>query len=89
VHQKFRDQGVVFIGLTPEPEDSNSESLRFLQNSRITWVNGYGAQKTLEAFSTQCFPSAWVIGRDGKVAWNRDDSKSIEDAIAKALKTEG
>lgn len=89
MHEKFRDQGVVFIGLTPEPEDSNSNSLAFLNDTKITWANGYGAAETLEAFNTQCYPSAWVIGRDGKVVWNRDNSGSIEDAIARALREQG
>jgi hypothetical protein len=86
VHEKLRDQGVVFIGLTPEPKESNSDSLAFLNDNKITWANGFGAQKTLAAYKTACYPSAWVVGRDGKVVWNRDAGQSIEDAIAAALK---
>lgn len=89
VHEKLRDQGVVFIGLTPESKDSNTDSMAFLNDTKITWPNGYGAQNTLSAFKTQCFPSAWVVGRDGKVVWNRDSSQSIEDAIDNALKAKG
>lgn len=85
MHEKYRGQGVVFFGLTPEPEASNSNSRAFLQDTKITWANGYGATKTLEAFDTKCFPSAWVIGRDGKVTWNRDSRGSLESAIEAAL----
>ena len=79
----------MFIGLTPENESANSDSLAFLNDTKITWTNGFGAQKTLSAYKTACFPSAWVVGRDGKVVWNRESGQSIEDAIAAALKAKG
>ena len=31
------------------------------------------------------FPATWVIGADGKIAWNRDSAGSLEDAIKEAL----
>jgi thiol-disulfide isomerase/thioredoxin len=87
-HERFRDRGVVFIGLTPDGEEELPESRAFLQRTGITWPNGYGAIETLQAFLTDggYFPSLWVIGRDRKVTWNRDSPGTLDEAIEKALK---
>ncbi|MBI5758463.1 MAG: hypothetical protein HZA46_08100 [Planctomycetales bacterium] len=89
MHENVKGEGVVFIGLTPESESANDDSRKFLTATGVTWPNAYGAGKTLEQFKAEYFPSVWVIGRDGKVVWNRDSGQSIEEAIAAALKAKG
>ena len=86
-YERFQDQGVVFIGLTPDDEDQLADCRRFLKKAGISWPNGYAAVETLEKFLTDggIFPSAWVIGGDGKVTWNRDSAGTLEEAIADAL----
>lgn len=87
-YERFRERGVVFIGLTPDGEEELPESRAFVEKAGITWPNGYDAVETLQAFLTDggIFPSLWVIGRDGKVTWNRDSPGTLEEAIEKALK---
>jgi peroxiredoxin len=87
LHERFRERGVVFIGLTPDSEADLPNVRRFLEKTGITWPNGYGAAGTLEKFLTDggYFPSAWVVGADGKVVWNEDSPGPMADAIEQAL----
>ena len=86
-YERFREKGVIFIGLTPDEKDDVESCRRFLKNAGITWPNGYGAGEALGRYLTDgpYFPATWVIGADGKIAWNRDSAGSLEDAIKEAL----
>lgn len=86
-YRRFRDRGVVFIGLSPDDEESVESDQRFLDKFDITWPNGYGAIETLEKLFTDGprFPSLWVVGFDGRVRWNRAGGGTLEDAIERAL----
>jgi len=83
--ERFRDQGVVFIGLTNEDESALPQIEAFLAEMAITWPNGYGAFETLTALGAEYIPSMWVIGRDGKIAWSGDARGGLDEAIERAL----
>jgi thiol-disulfide isomerase/thioredoxin len=87
VYERFRDQGVVFIGLTGEGEAALTESQQFIATAKIPWVNGYGAIETLTAFGSEYIPAVWVIGRDGKILWNSSLAyqESMDEALERAL----
>lgn len=87
VYERFRDRGVVFIGLTAEGEESLTESREFIAAAKIPWVNGYGAVETLTAFGSEYIPAVWVIDRDGKILWNSalEYQESLEEALERAL----
>lgn len=84
-YNKFHSHGVIFIGLTTQNASQISHMKRFLDDAGIAWPNGYGATNTLQAFQAEVIPLTWVIGRDGKVAWNSASKGTLEDAIAAAL----
>ncbi len=87
LHEKFRDEDVVFIGLCSEDESVLNLSQEFVAKAGFTWPNGYGAMETLIQFGSDYIPAVWVIGRDGKVTWNTgyEDIQPLESAIAQAL----
>lgn len=85
-HEKYREKGVVFLGLTRQGDAEEMEGVRrFVSELGISWPNGYGAQATLERFGAQGIPAIWVIGRDGRVVWNEDGGGELEEAIERAL----
>lgn len=75
----------MFVGLTAEGAESKSESQAFLDSVGITWPNGYGARKTIDAFGVQGYPTMFVIGADGKVVWNDEIGGELESAVDEAL----
>jgi len=84
-YNKYRDKGVVFIGLSSEDEESLPAMQRFLQATGITWPNGYGAFDTLRALDVTYIPAAWVVGPDGTIVWSQDSPGTLEDGIEQAL----
>lgn len=85
MYDRFQSRGVVFIGLSSEDAGELAAMRRFLDTHRVKWRNGYGARGTLTQFEARYIPRAWVIGRDGRVVWNKSSRESIEDAIENAL----
>ena len=85
LHQKYSDQGVVFVGLTTEQSDVLDRSKLFLEKAGITWLNGYGAIETLIGFRADAIPQTWVINRSGTIVWDYSSPDSIESAVDRAL----
>lgn len=92
VHNKYKDQGVVFIGLTSEGLDSRSVDLsrQFVSSLNIPWPNGYGATKPLSALEVDTIPQMWVIDRQNRIVFHEvgfggNSINEMEAAIKKAL----
>lgn len=87
VYNEYHDQGVVFVGMTFDSGDDVKSIKRFLEKYKVEWPNAYGAIATLAAFKAEYFPGYWLIGRDGKVVWNKSmrGKVAIADAIEEAL----
>ncbi len=87
-YQRFQPQGVLFIGLSPDPVDSDNRaaSVSFVSNEEIPWPNGLAASKTINSLGVQFLPSVIVVGADGKVFWNSELDGKLEEAIEAALK---
>jgi thiol-disulfide isomerase/thioredoxin len=85
LYERYRDQGVVFIGLTFEEQDQLAEIRDYVQDTGLLWPNGYGAGPTLRSFGANAYPFAWVIGPDGRVLWNSESSSGATEAIELAL----
>ena len=62
---------------------ANTEA--FIKKYGITWPTGYGARVTINAFGVTGYPTVFVIGADGKVAWNDWMGGELHDEIDKAL----
>jgi thiol-disulfide isomerase/thioredoxin len=88
-HRRFSTEGVVFLGLTSDDQDSLPDAEDFIGQAQIEWPNGYGqeAYATMEAFRVESIPTVYVIGRDGRVAWHNwsGQGDDLEVAIQQAL----
>jgi thiol-disulfide isomerase/thioredoxin len=72
LQRKYRDQGVLFIGLTVEGSETLRETRQFLQRAGFTWPSGYGASQTLsELYASReaPIPQVWVVDREGVIVW--------------------
>lgn len=85
LHHKYKDRGVLFIGLTTESSGELREIRKFLDRFGITWPNGYGADHTLDELGVEGIPRVWVVGKDGKVLWEDGLDGTVEQAIEMAL----
>jgi len=87
LHKQFKDQ-VVFIGLTGDGLDE-LRGRNFVERHNLTWPNGYAAIETLTGLECWAYPMEWIIGADGKIAWNTDSKRrggiSLEEGLKQAL----
>lgn len=88
LHEQYRDrEDVVFIGLTYHEEEDRRNVEKFVKKYEADWHNAYAARHTLLDFKAEYFPGYWIIGRDGKVLWNKDSSGEMADALAAAVQS--
>ncbi len=85
LHRQFADQGVVFIGLTTQPQNKLSEIEGVLKANQVTWLNGWGAMETVQELGTEYLPSVYVFGANGKLLWDSSRGGEIEHALDRAL----
>ncbi|MDB5388021.1 MAG: Redoxin domain protein [Planctomycetaceae bacterium] len=87
LHEKYAGKGVRFIGLTAEPESQLEAIRKFLKETGITWLNGYGAEATLTELGAEAIPMVWVFDRQGRVVWNEESTVSMDRGIQLALES--
>lgn len=87
IYDEYKSKGVVFVGMTSDDSESVKNVERFLDKYKVEWPNAYGAANALMSFKANYFPGYWLIGRDGKVVWNKalQGRVPIQTAIEKAL----
>ena len=92
LHQKFKDRGVTFLGLTSEGLDAESiqQSRTFVESQRIPWANGYGAIKTLSKLEVDSIPQLWVVDKQNRIVfheigWSPRAVSEIEQVLIKAI----
>lgn len=85
LHEKYKDQGVIFIGLSTESADFLPDMQAYVTACGFTWPNGYGADLTIDALKIEGIPRIWVVGKDGTIVWDNWLEGTIEEAIRKGL----
>lgn len=87
IYDEYHSKGVVFVGMTSDDSESVKNVEKFLDKYKVEWPNAYGATEALMAFKAEYFPGYWLIGRDGKVVWNKalQGRVPIGTAIEQAL----
>lgn len=91
LQQKFKDQGVVFVGVTDEQEDAERvewfvKKMGERMDFRVAIDDG---QKTTDAymgaFGEEMIPCAFVVDRAGKVVWKGRSIARLEETLEKVL----
>lgn len=85
LHQKFGDAGVEFVGITFEPPQRLADIQKFLDDTGITWVNGYGGVQTFQDWNVEAVPCVWIVDSQGRILWNLNSPQSLAEAIPLAL----
>lgn len=86
LYEEFAPQGVVFLGLTSEGEDSLDRSREFIEELRIPWRQGYGAVETLSGLKADFIPQVWVIDQNGTIAWDQTAAEDVDVTLRRLLK---
>ncbi len=92
LHEKYKERGVTFLGLTSEGFDPASikRSQKYVESEKVPWPNGYGAVKTLGALKVDSIPQFWIVDRQNQIVfheegWGPNSIRDMEQALNKAL----
>jgi thiol-disulfide isomerase/thioredoxin len=78
---KFKDKGVVIVGLTDEPM---AKVKTFATDMKMNYPVGTGS-KTLEEYGVNGIPHAFIVV-GGKIVWHDHPMKGLDKAIEEAIK---
>lgn len=88
LHDSLKNPDVVFLGLTSEERDGVADTQKAIDELKMPWPTGWGASASMRKFKMDRIPCVYVIGRDGKIAWNQLEEAngvSLEQGVAAAL----
>jgi thiol-disulfide isomerase/thioredoxin len=89
LHTSYAPRGVRFLGLTSMTSHTLRKSEQFVKEEGLTWPQGYGAEAPLQQLQIHSIPQVLIVGRDGKIAWDRSSREPIEDALDRLLAEKG
>jgi thiol-disulfide isomerase/thioredoxin len=88
-HKRYRDQGVVVVGLTAEPARMLPAIQRFNQRVEgVDWPIGYGAWMAVEGLGIEIWPTYIVYDRGGVSVWSGQSLAEMEDQVVALLAKE-
>jgi hypothetical protein len=87
IHEKFKDEGVVFISLTGEPP-TDLPNVQAIADAHpgLRWPIGYGADPTLAQLNwDHMLPTYIVYDKSGKVVLSSHWHHRLEDTLVRLL----
>jgi peroxiredoxin len=86
LHKKYKDQGVVLLGVDPIDDPAKDEMTDFLAKRGITYTVLFSERQLSETYRIVAYPILFFIDRDGKIAKvQRGYHPSLEEAIEEQL----
>ena len=82
LHKKYKDKGVVIIGLSNEKSDTVQ---KFVKKQDMKYIVGAGS-KSGRAYGVKGIPTAFIVGPDGKLLWQGHPMNGLDAALEKAVK---
>lgn len=88
--QRWRDRGVIFVGL--DAQDFRSDARSFMHRFGITYPTVHdGPGKTVDRYGVGGFPETWFVGRDGRLVVEHIDGpltlSRVDRDLAVALRS--
>ena len=81
--QKYAASGLVLVAPAPEAEEVVR---KFKEKHSIDYPLLANAQKSAQAYGVRGYPMMFLVGKDGKVAWEGHfEDETLHKAIAAAL----
>ncbi len=86
LHEKFKDRGVVVVGIDPYDDPMKDEMATFLSKRGITYTVLFSDNKLSETYRVHAFPTLFILDRDGKIVKiHTGFSKTMEDDLEELL----
>ncbi len=83
VNKKFKDKGLVIIGISNEKKEVVEE---FRKKVSMEYNVAIDANSLGEKFGIEGIPQAFIVGKDGKIVWQGHPMELTDEEIDKVLK---
>lgn len=92
LHEKYKDRGVVLLGIDPIDNPEKDEMANFLSKRGITYTTLYSDRELSSTYHIVGYPTLFFIDRDGKIAkvqqgYHKTFEESIEEQLQKMLQS--
>ena len=84
LQKKFKDKGVVFVGVTDEKSDVVKkfvEKMGDKMDYNVAIDGGKTSEGYMEAFGVGGIPHAFVVDKEGKIAWQGHPMDGLDKAL--------
>lgn len=86
LHEKYKDRGVVLLGIDPIDNPEKDEMADFIAKRGITYNVLFSERQLSQTYHIAAYPTLFFIDRDGKIAKvHRGYHKTLEEAIEEQL----
>lgn len=85
LHQRYKDQGLVLIGVHSDPDEAKMDA-SIKENALPYLIALDGDKSIMKAFHADSFPDYYLIDRSGKVRFADLANGDVDKAIAILLK---
>ena len=85
-HERYRDQGVMLVGLSDEPSTDLDKIQRFVRRVEgARWPIAYGAWLAYQVTGIEALPTYVLYDRTGRAVWSGATVDELEDAVVALL----
>ena len=90
LHEKYKDRGVVVVGIDPYDDPVKREMAEFLSNRGITYTVLFSDHELSKAYHVHAFPTLFILDRDGKIVethtgFSKEMGTELEEQLQKML----
>lgn len=90
LHEKYKDRGVVVVGIDPYDSPVKDEMVTFLAKRGITYTVLFSDHKLTETYHVHGFPTLFILDRDGKIVdihtgFSKEMGTELEEQLQKML----
>ena len=90
LHEKYKDRGVVVVGIDPYDNPVKDEMVTFLAKRGITYTVLFSDHELSKAYRVHAFPTLFILDRDGKIVeihtgFSKEMGTELEEQLQKML----
>ena len=85
LHERYKDKGLVIVGITAESEKKVKPFAKRMKMKYNVGIDANRATGSVYMKGVRGIPHAFVIGKDGKVAWSGHPMAGMDRVIAQLL----
>ena len=86
MHEKYKDQGVIVIGIDPYDDPVKNEMTDFLEKRSVGYTVVFSDRELPQKYRVTSYPTLFFINREGKIVkYHEGFSASMEEEIEKQI----